>query len=114
MPISREIPELGGKDGAVVDDAVAASDRVASQLIGEIPRATELERIEQQGAHRLLVRLGGDYFNDAPSGVERRIVVGELPSRCRQLRQFTHAGDVTGQGVVTTAEVPFVVPHPAG
>ena len=47
MPVPREIPELGGKDGAVVDHAVAAGDRVARQLIGEIPRAAELERIEQ-------------------------------------------------------------------
>jgi hypothetical protein len=114
MPISREIPELSGKDGTVVDHAVAAGDRVARQLIGEISRAVELERIEQQFAHCVFIRLVGGDLNDAASGVERRIVVRELPPRCRQLRQLAHAGDVTGQSVVTTAKVPFVVPHPAG
>ena len=58
MPISGEIPELGRKDGTAVDDAVTASNGVACQLVGEIPRATELERIEQQGTNCALIRLG--------------------------------------------------------
>jgi hypothetical protein len=114
MAIPREIPELGGEHSAVVDHTVTAGGRVTRQLISEEPRATELQRIEQQIPHRLLVRLASDHLDDAASGVNCRTAVGELRARWRELRQLAHAGDVPGQRIVTTTEVPFVVPNPTG
>jgi hypothetical protein len=114
MAIPREIPELGGEHSAVVDHTVTAGGRVTRQLISEEPRATELQRIEQQIPHRLLVRLTGDDFDHAAGDIERSVVVGEPRSRWRRLRQLAHAGDVASQGVVAATEVPFVVPNPTG
>ena len=122
----RELPQLTppGAQFAYSNTAIDTAGRVIEVVTGQpyeeavrdllLDPLDRVERIEQQIPHRLLVRLAGDHLDDAASSVNCRTAVGELRARWRELRQLAHAGDVPGQRIVTTTEVPFVVPNPTG
>ena len=105
---TRSISSAGQRPGAhhppfTIFFFVTHGKTAGHHIDGEKKGRSQAQRFEYEGSHCGLVRLPGDFLDDAPQQVKPGIAVRKMLSRLKNLRHIRQFLDEAGQGVISIA-----------